>query len=345
MIYVFYGTDSYRRREALEALKAGLDEDGALATNTSLFSAGQTTPQEVLAACAAAPFLGKHRLVIVEGAISQMTGGGRSRRAAPSAGELGRWQPLVDSIAQVPDETALVFLDGDVQPPKALTDGLGSRLTKQEFKPPDGKSLAGWVRDRARDMGLQMEPGAARLLAQRTGEQKRKRGQESNDLWSVINELEKLGAFAGGRPIREADVYALTPLLREQKGYYLCDAIIERKPAGAIKLLHELIEQGDAPQFILSVIAGRYRRLAIARDVLDAGGRGSAVARVLGASGFALERLLEQAGGTTMEQLRWAYRRLVLADLEPKQGGWDELVALEMAVYDLATMKRSARAA
>ena len=46
-----------------------------------------------------------------------------------------------------------------------------------------------------------------------------------------------------------------------------------------------------------------------------------------------------------MEQLRWAYRRLVLADLEPKQGGWDELVALEMAVYDLATMKRSARAA
>ncbi len=346
MIYIFHGADSYRRREALEALRAELDEDGALATNTLVLVAAQTTPQEVLAACATVPFLGKHRLVILEGALSQMGGGARrSRRAAPAEGELGGWQLLVDNIGQVPETTALVFLDGDVQPPQPLIDALGGRLQKQEFKPPDNKTLAGWVSNRAREMGLQIEPGAARLLAQRTGDQRRKRGQESTDLWSVVSELEKLAAFAGGAAIREADVYALTPLLREQKGYHLCDAILERRPAAAIKLLHELVEQAEPLPVIVSTIAGRYRRLTIVKDVIDSGGSGADAGRAVGASGFALERQLEQAASVTWEQLRGAYQRLVLADLEPKQGIWDELVALEMAVYDLATMGRSARVA
>src|SRR2546428_11194233 len=116
MLYVFYGPDSFSLREALRDLKRQLDEDGMLETNTTLLEARQTSPQEVMAACDTAPFLGSRRLVIVEGLLQQADGGAKARRLkkreAVSEGDSSPWQALVDHIDAMPATTALVLGDG-----------------------------------------------------------------------------------------------------------------------------------------------------------------------------------------------------------------------------------------
>ncbi|MCJ7831145.1 MAG: DNA polymerase III subunit delta, partial [Dehalococcoidia bacterium] len=71
MLYIYHGEDEFSLREELAALKAGLDSDGMLASNTSQLDGGRLQPAELLAPCSTIPFLGSHRLVIVEGLLGR----------------------------------------------------------------------------------------------------------------------------------------------------------------------------------------------------------------------------------------------------------------------------------
>src|ERR1700687_1497198 len=121
MLHVIYGSDPLARREAFHKLKAGLDKDGALATNTVTFDARQATPQEVIAACDTAPFLGDRRGVVVEGLLQRGSRIKKSRKQAPSRAakaeavddedDGGVWMALAGYIPRLPLTTTLVLLD------------------------------------------------------------------------------------------------------------------------------------------------------------------------------------------------------------------------------------------
>jgi DNA polymerase III delta subunit len=212
-----------------------------------------------------------------------------------------------------------------------------------QFAPP--ADLAAWIQEHARSCEIQVEPKAARKLAQLVGRYD-PRGRENSpylDTWTAARELEKLSSYSNGAMVREQDVDLLTTNLREQKGYLLCDAIIERRPAAAAKLLHEVL-QHDVAQVVLATIAGRFRRLAIARNLLDEGASSDAIGREVASSGYALERLVEQASRYSPRDIRAAYQRVVQADFDHKSGEMEERVALELLVQDLATPTREQRA-
>ncbi len=340
MLYVFCGPDSFTRHEALTALRSRLDEDGAISTNTTLIDGRQTTPEEVMAACSTAPFLGSHRLVIVDGLLESMSGKGRRgrKKAVLPDDELGRWQALVDYLPSMPPSTTLVLLDGGLKSDPALLDALAGEGEVRRFPALNGKDLAGWLQHRAREKGVRLDGRAAALVARLVGDQKRPRpDDEYNDLWALANELDKLAVAAPNGVITEAHVRELSPMMREQKGYILWDALIEGRSNEATRLLQELQDQGDNPQAILGVISSAYRRLAVARGMLDAGESTASIARAFNfRSQFPAEKLADQASRYSLERLRKSYRRIVEADFDHKSGACEDNVALGLLVEDLA---------
>ncbi len=340
MLYVFCGPDSFTRHETVSALKMRLDEDGALATNTAVIDGRQATPEEVMAACSTVPFLGSHRLVIVEGLLESMSGKGRrgKKKAAAPGDDLGRWRVLVDYLPSMPTSTTLVLLDGGLKSDPALLDALEGEREIRRFPALNGKDLAGWLERRARSGGVRLDGRAAALVARLVGDQKRLRPEdEYNDLWALANELDKLAAAAPNGVITEAHVRELSPVMREQKGYILWDALIEGRSAEAAKLLYDLLQQGDNPQAILGVITSAYRRLAVAQGMLDAGESTASIARAFNfKSQFPAEKLADQASRYPLERLRRSYRKIVEADFDHKSGLCEENVALELLVEDLA---------
>jgi len=348
MLYVFYGPDSFTRHEALAALKESLDGDGALGTNTSVLDGRTATPEEVMSACNTVPFLGAHRLVVVEGLLESLSGKGR--RSRKKAGEpedgLGRWGALAEYLPAMPPTTTLVLVDGGLKSVPPLLDALAGKAQIRQFPALGPKDLPGWLQRRARAIGVQLDARAAALIARLAGDQKRLRPEdEYNDLWALANELDKLAVSAPGGVIREEHVLELTPVMRDQKGYFLRDAIIDGKSATAARLLNELIEQGDNPQAIIGMIAGAYRQLAVARDMLDAGQPTAAIARALNTKQFVAEKLADQAALFPLRRIREAYRRIVEADLEHKTGACEEGLSLELLVQDLASFAGASGAA
>lgn len=349
MLYIIYGADPLARKEAFDRLRAELDRDGSLATNTAAFDAKTASPQEVMAACDTVPFLGDGRLVVLEGALAtaarfKRTPGGRGKTAArlepdkDSGDEQdpGRWVVLSEYVPRMPPTTTLVLLDGAVAKTNPLLAALGPHGKVTECSPPSERELPAWVAARAKRMGLKLDAPAAKLLAELIGPEP----------YTLASELDKLLAYSGGGVVREKDVRELVTRAREHKGWDLTDAILDGKGAQAARVLSEMLEDGTHPQAIIGMIAQRYRRAAIVREMLDRRESGSAISEEIGVKvGFGLDRAIEQAQRLPWTAIQAAYARLIEADLDVKHGLMeDERLALELAVQELASRPTTAAA-
>ncbi|MEX0801173.1 MAG: DNA polymerase III subunit delta [Dehalococcoidia bacterium] len=328
MIHVLYGKDSFSLREKLDALRASLDPDGALATNTIVLDGRKTSAAEVMGACDTVPFLGSHRLVIVEGLLSRVGG----RRGAEASSEAAAWQPLGEYAGRIPESSHLVLIDGDVSAGNPLLAALKGEAEVQEFKPPKGRAIQEWIQRRAAARGVKLAPGAVRLLADFVGD----------DLWTLAGEIEKLSLYAGDATVTEDDVRALVASVRETSVFHLVDAIVEGRSAAAVRLLRNMFQQDKAAPYVLAMIERQLRLIAVAREMLDRGEGSGRIGRELGLPPWALDRLVDQAGSYSAARVRAAFERLLEADLQVKRGVYDPELALELFVYDLASRRASA---
>ncbi len=335
MLYIFYGSELLARRDALERLKESLDSDGSLVTNTTYLDAARSSPQEVIAACDTVPFLGEHRLIIVEGLLSQATRRGRraddEEEPPPDA---GRWEPLVDYVPNMPPSSVLVLTDVAVTVKNALLKKLGPLGEVKQFTSPSERDLPGWVNAHAKKIGLKIDAPAVRLLA----------GLIGPDTWMLASELDKLCTLANGETVHEADVRELVSRASDQKGYFLSDAVVDGHGAKAARLLQELIDDGAALPVLLSTVAGRYRRIAVAKEMMEHTAPAAEIARRLGMKPNAIRWLMEQASRNSWPTIRWAYGRIIQSELDVKRGLMDDRVALELVVQELAS-RRGAQAA
>jgi DNA polymerase-3 subunit delta len=340
MLYIFHGEDDFSQREELARIKAELDSDGMLANNTTVLDGSQVRPDELAAICNTVPFLSEHRLVVVEGLLGRLeTSRARRRRGrrGDSAGEaLGPWRDLADALSHMPETTTLVLLDGRVSNKNPLLALLSPLGKAQAFAGLPLRAVPDWIERRARQVGLALAPGAARLLADLVG----------NNLWLISRELEKLGLYAGDRPIEEEDVRALVTSAREVGVFSMIDAVIEGRFEQAMRLVEQLLEQGATVPYLLTMVTRQYRHLLIAKELslarlppAEIGGR----LRIT--SEFALKKVLEQAARYSIPQIEASYRRLLDADVAIKRGVYPDELALEMLLHDLSRLAARRRPA
>jgi len=242
------------------------------------------------------------------------------------------WLPLADYVDRMPPSTHLVLIDGEVQGANPLRDALKGKGEIREFRPPAQRAVPGWIQSRARSLGLTLSPGAVRLLADFVG----------NDLWALAGELEKLSVYAGGRAVGEDEVRALVTAVREISVFPLVDAIVEGRPAAAVRLLRQLLRQESGVPYILAMIQRQLRHLALAGEMMKAGASSRRIGDALRLPEFALDRLLEQASRYPPQRLRAAFQRLLEADLQIKRGIYHDELALELLVHDLAEARPAA---
>jgi DNA polymerase-3 subunit delta len=334
VICVFCGSDSFTLHEALTELKAELNGDGMLPTNTVTYEGSQVRPDELLAVCGTVPFMGAHRLVLVEGLLTRFeaprgrrrAGGGQRGSSDRQAG-LGPWRDLAAALESLPPSTTLVFIEGDISEKNPLLRLLSPVAQIRRFANLGQREVPGWIQARARRDGVDISPAAVRLLADLVG----------NDLWALAQELTKLALYAAERQVSEEDVRALTVAARETSVFTLVDAVVEGRPEQALRLLEQLLDQGAAALYLLAMITRQYRNLLLAKEMLGARVPTTEIGQRLGiSSAFALGKVLDQARRYPPARLRASYGRLLEADASIKTGVYREELALELLVQDLA---------
>ncbi len=195
----------------------------------------------------------------------------------------------------------------------------------RRIESPGPGRLGPWIDERAAELGIRMEAGAARELADRIagpgseGDVDRRRQTESADA-----ELHKLSLFRPGGPITRDDVAALVPGATPASSWAFLDAVGRRdlRAAGAAAGL--LLNEGTALPVVVTQLHRRLRQLLIVRALRDAGEKPPAIARAAGITGppktaeYRLQVLSRQAMAWEPEELTGALAGLVEVDLVSK---------------------------
>ncbi len=344
MLCILHGEEEFSRSETVAGLKARLAAEGLGDLNVAALDGRRVSMAELEAACDALPFLGSHRLVIVEGLIDRMGARPRTRRKKTARGgaaaepDSSEWERLADYLPRLPPSTVLALVEETLLPAGHPLLALAPTLPEskvQAFLPLAGGELEAWIRQRAQGKGVEITAGAIRALVAELG----------NGLRALDAELEKLAAYADyRRAITEEDVRALVIRSVEARIWDLMDTLGTRNRARSLSLLEQLLAERNNELYLLTMIARQVRLILGVKDMLVEGNASLAeIGRSFGLRhGFQVEKLGNQARQFQPEELETLLRRTLEIDQGIKTGRIDGRLSLELLVLEICSRRRGA---
>jgi DNA polymerase-3 subunit delta len=298
-VYLLVGDDGHEI-DALVELVAGLVEESLRPFNVERIYAGERVgAPDVLAVQAARqlPLLADRRVVLLMRAERLLKPKGR-RTAQPEEGTNAGTEPTsasaLEEYLKAPERlTTLVVVAADVnktlRPVKALYKqasvvecwGLKEgRETRSWDLPKIQKKAEAWLKTEAAKAGRQIEPDAARLLAERVGA----------DIGRLRGDFERLQLYTSDRArMTSADVEAVLGTETSHDAWGVTNAVARGDAAGALHQLALLLEAGEVPYMLLGQL-GWFVREKLPR--LDAQRVPAAVSAV-----FRTDLALKSSGG------------------------------------------------
>jgi DNA polymerase-3 subunit delta len=308
--YLLAGAEALLRDDALEAIEAAVLANGPRDFNLDRLEVGKVTPGRLEESLDNLPIMAERRLVV----LRETEGRGAKLDAA--------WGSVIESWLSRVDETTasvLVLISAKVDKRNKWVKGFKDPAALVECDAPKkARELAGFLAQEASRQGIEIEPEAAALLADRVGPQ----------LLLLRQEIEKASLLAGpGETVMRKHVEMAVSAVAEEPIWDLTDAIGQGRVADAVNLLSRLLAQGAAPPAILGALASHFRRLVRV-------GHGESV----GGPPFVVRKLEQQARRYPARRLVTCLRAIHRADVELKGGSiMRSERALEQLVLTLAS--------
>ncbi|HEX8464428.1 MAG TPA: DNA polymerase III subunit delta [Abditibacterium sp.] len=365
--------DAYLQHRVVEALLGwSLDAD-ARDFNLDTLDGEGAKISDVLALAGNLPFLSERRAVVVKRA-EKLEGVGKSDgdgdKKGKKSGTSGA-QKLAEGLKTLPPSTVLILArtpetpePGDKPTGRCLSAPLDKVIDEVglvidcTIDPKNSGLATALVEAEATAREIPLGRGAAQHLVERCG----------NDIARLLSELEKCALSAGwGEAVSPQIIDEMTQKSPHETVFDLTDAIGARRGAHALALLRELIEAGEPPELMLSLLVRHLRQLLQARTFLDAGlsldaslarrlppalaaqlpqdGRDN-LALALQSQSWMAKRLATQARQFSVSQLQRALENALEADLMLKgiegDGGFESkkapAAAMELLVARLCAV-------
>jgi len=290
-LYLFVGEEQYLQEQALRLLSETVDEALRL-FNISVYSIGsdngtgsKTTAAMVIDAANQMPMMSARRVVVVRD-FDKI-----------KEDEQGAVFAYLNDPAPL---TTMVFQAVAPDKRRKLTAALTKTCEVVTFDLLDESRAARWAEDRLKRSGCSIDPAAVRLLI----------GLVGTGLNRLVNEIDKLAAYAAGGTITSAIVQELVPRAREHRSWELWDAINGRDRKRALKLMERLLDDSDALP-ILGSLASLYRRLLTGKELID---RGASPQEITKETGQWSQSFFKRLRGTPRADLVQGLRRIAEVD-------------------------------
>jgi DNA polymerase-3 subunit delta len=220
--------------------------------------------------------------------------------------------------------TVLVFEADDLDERRRLKKALSEHALMVELAA-KGNDLAGLAARMASEVGAQIEPGPAAMLAE----------MFPGDLGRVRAEIEKLALYADGRRISRKDIELLVVTERKSTVWQLADILAAGKRDQAMLFLDSALRAGEQPAPIVGALAWMYRKLIEARELQASSPR--ADAGRLHMNPATAELALRASRRIPAQSLRRGLVALAEADSRLKSGIAQPRAVLEFLIAELTS--------
>jgi len=274
-IYLIVGDDEAEMSRLASDVSALVEED-LRAFNLERIYAGEKggTPADIVESARTLPMMGDRRVIVVLRAEKILKPKRKGKAAAEEeeasdAPEAGSMAELEAYVAKPEPRTTLVFIASDVDRTRRLYKSLQKQATLVEcwgLKPGRdaridlrqvARTAEGLVKQAIADAGQQIEPAAARLIAERAG----------TDIARLRGDLERLLLFtAGKRKIDLRDVHEVVSPETAQDDWAVTTAIQRGDTAEALRQVGLALESGAVPYMILGQLGWFVREKLVMAD-------------------------------------------------------------------------------
>lgn len=303
-VYVLFGPETYLRNLACRTIADFVLKDAQLRefneTEFSLNSSDQL-PQ-ALAAADQLPMMAERRVVLVNDVRITATGTKDSLKE--------EYEEVLAKYLENPSPSSVViFLADDFDKRRKVAKILSDKAVAVEFKQLDDEEALHWARGKIKELGFEHEEGAVRLLV----------GLAGDDLRRLANEIEKVAtASLPDKLITAEKVESLVANSRELSNFELMDYLMSKNKRKALEILEKILDDGAEPLMLLGLIANNFRRMLLAKEMMENGVDRSEVSRTLKLPYRKQEEFLASARRTDMGTIARIMGRLAETDLAIK---------------------------
>jgi len=310
-IYFLFGPETYLRDEAARSI-ADQAMSGTLLHefNDSTFNLTSDDARDAIAAAEQLPMMSQRRVVRIKNL-------GKLKEADEEV--------LLNYVNRPADTSVVIFITEEIDKRKKLAKVLMAGAAF-EFQPLKLNELQAWIRFYLKDLTAEIEPQALQRILETV----------ISDLHTLANELNKLAAAAlpSGRITTEL-VDSLVGRSREHMNWELSDHIVSRNRRGALKTLKDLLDDGVEPLLLIGLIAGTYRRMALAKALLSQGASPATIFSEVRMPPFKQRDYLAMLNRVDSERLARTIRRVAETDLAIKTSKATPRMQVEMLVCEL----------
>jgi DNA polymerase-3 subunit delta len=305
--YLFFGEETYLIQEYTTTLRERILGTAPRDFNYDVFSAEHDLLEDVLSIARTLPMMATYRVVVFH-SVPQL------RKAD--------WPQLEHYLTQPSVSTALIC-SGSTSDAKKFPPRLWQQAVAVECGRLAGPKLHDWVTHLVRQRGARITPEALQVLLQ----------EQEPDLQTIGQEIDKLCTYVGeGQEITLADVQEVTHTSRLQSIFALSDALSTRQIGPAFTVIERLLNQGEPPLVILSMMVRHVRLLWSVKQLGQQRQDIPAIAKALSLPQAVCRQLHAQSQHFSTGHLRQLYAAALEADLAFKTSNKPPQAILEEVI-------------
>jgi DNA polymerase-3 subunit delta len=310
-VYLLLGPEEYQCEKAYNLLRAAILSPEGMDFDSSVFVADQISVHEILGSANIFPMISKRRLVVVRDA--------EKLRDADC-------ETLLEALPNLSKRSTIIFSAHELDHRKKFYKTLREKYCVCEFPKLRDAALEHWVENYLRKQECQLSSSSIKKMVELIG----------SDLQAIASELDKLILYAGEKKqIPDEAIEDLVRASRQQGIFDFIGAISQRDRNGALKSLANLLNMGEHPLVVVTMLARHFRQMLIAKESLQQGMNWKDIGTAAQIPPFILDKFLRQVKGVEAADIHNIYLRLAAIDKQLKSSALDGRMLLEGLVCAL----------
>ena len=287
-VYLFYGVENYIIEKYVHDIIQSTLEPGNEDFNLDILYGNEVDGAKIVNIAMSYPMMADKRVVLVKNIQLLKTAS----------------LELIVKYINNPSKTTCLLLTCPGLSNKNLKE-IDKISTSFQSKPLYDNQIPGWIQDYLAEKKMTITNEALRLLHASTG----------NSLQNLSMEIEKILLNTGDKErIETADVEAIVGTSKQYNVFELCDSIGFKKFPVSIHILNHLLQLGEPPGLIISMLNRHFTRLLIIKELISRKTNDQEIARVLKVHHFFIKNYIRQAGFFNNQQLKKAFSLLLETD-------------------------------
>jgi DNA polymerase-3 subunit delta len=305
-VYLLYGEEGYLKKQYKDKLRnAMLSPDDTM--NYAYYEGKGANVKEIIDLAETLPFFAERRLIVLED-----TGFFKNATA-----------DLADYIKEMPETTAMIFVESEVDKRGKLFKAVQSKGRAVELGRQDENTLLRWIMGSVKKEGKQITEATIRHFLTKVG----------TDMENIQKELEKLFCYVLEKEtITTEDVETICTTHITNQIFNMVDAVADKKQREALGYYYDLLALKEPAMRILALLTRQFKLLLEVKVLTKQGFDRKDIASKTGVPPFAVGKYQDQAKRFSQKELRGILEESADIDESVKTGKLTDILGVELFI-------------